>query len=271
MEGFRSELCPKCGKQKQNVSDFSYYDRSKPKGTSTFTGCYDCFNEFETEDNKKEMSITELKSIMARLHTAPQNEQHWLVDSAWGKVNPEIVASHKGANENYYHFKFPYGEIVLNGEEALSANKFRMEFQRIYGVLLPPVRNLKWSTLLTSWLDERTESESEEISDTQEIVDGVLNYITTSRLVKGTGHSVLGTVYYHDEKVLVPSEIIKKLALKVNRNVKLRKVSNILKEFMMGPTKQYWTGTGYIRMWAFNPNHLKIDVSQAIDLEGDDE
>jgi hypothetical protein len=224
-----------------------------------------------TEEEQLETTNLRIYGFMELLKDAPKTQAPQLIWDVWNAILVKGVEVGRGKKENYYTFKLAHGEVVLNELECLNCNKFRMDYQRIYGVLLPNLPATKWSCMLTDWLKKRiTTKDVEEISEQQEVIDAILTNITSSRLINGLGESVFGTVYYHDDAVLVPNETIRTLSLKINRNLSLRKVSSIMENYLIGTTKVYRTPSGSTRMWRFSPPAVGVDVEEAITLSDDD-
>lgn len=235
--------------------------------------CKKCvMNEMDSDSDVISKGVSKIYYLMERLATAENKHKSGIICSIWESIEVLGITVNRGRNENFYHIKLLDGEIVLNEKDSLTCTQFRIDFQRIHGVLLPNLPYTQWACLVTEWLKMRKFGvEVEEISEHQEIIDAIVENITSSRLIKGTGISIFGTVYYHDDAILVPNETIKNLAGKINRNLRLRKVSNIVSDYLLGPTKTYRTPEGVVRMWRFDPVQLNIDVKDAIelDVEGD--
>jgi len=120
---------------------------------------------------------------------------------------------------------------------------------------------------MTQWLIDRKQGEDiEEISPHQEIIDSVLEYINSCVVYNGIGEEMMGVVYWKDNSILVQSNTIKNLAAKIDRNIKLRKITDILGEYLNGNTQQYrLSHGGRIRMWCFDPGKLGITQQQVIE------
>jgi len=226
---------------------------------------------------KKEMAVVgedithKIYYLLERLATANRNTAPGIVWDIWSAIHPTKVVVNPGIKENYYHILLDAGEIVLNESESMTPLKFRMEFQRLYGIVLPNLPYTKWSVLLSEWLRTREEKEAvEEISEEQELIDAVLENLTSSQLVKGIGGARFGIVFWHNGELLVPNSTIKGIATKINRNLRLRRVSSILEDYLVGPSKTYRTPEGVVRMWRFNAERVGINTEEAIEI-GDKE
>jgi hypothetical protein len=212
-------------------------------------------------------------TLITLLRDADKVHAPKLITDIWFGIKPTHVQVNLGKRENYYCIKLDNGgEIVLNEQESLNCTKFRMDYQRITGILLPNLPHTKWACLLTEWLKGRTQGDAlEEMSEQQEIIDAVIEHITSSRLIKGTGASIFGTIYYHEDAVLVPNDTIRNIAVKINRNLRLRRVSNILEDYLLGTTKTYRTVDGVVRMWRFSPAKVGLTEADAIEMGDQDD
>lgn len=220
-----------------------------------------------------ELWLKKIHFLMEMLPTAGKKQPEVIRD-LWDALPVTSVKVDLGKNENFYHFVLDGGgsshEIVVEEVENLTPKKFRIEFQRIYGILLPNLPYTQWACLVTRWLVNRElGSEVEEISEHQEIIDAILENITSSRLIKGMGASIFGTVYYHDDAILVPTDTIRNISEKINRNITLRKVSSIVTDYLLGSTKTYRTAEGVIRMWRFDPAKVGVDTTTALELDSE--
>lgn len=259
--------CVKCGKVTKCLQF--------PDGTY----CPDCvvqrieLTPKEVEALPKGNRVHDLRSKIQCLKDARTDADRSLWNSRiWDELDVEKVVINPGKDGNFYHFKMPDGEIVLDQKDCLDARKFRMEFQRLTHVLLPPINNTRWACQITQWLNKNEEGESEEISEDQELVDEMRGYLTSARLVKGMGGPVFGTAYTNDNgSVLVPNEIIKKLVTRINRNLNLRHAADVLKPLLNKPSRTYSTPEGLVRMWSFDAAASGVDLTKAIELGDENE
>ena len=233
--------------------------------------CSDCVKKKLAE--KSEEDVTQrIYYLLEKLTTANRNTAPRIVWDIWSSIHPTKVIVNPGIKENYYHIILNAGEIVLNESESMTPLKFRMEFQRLYGIVLPNLPYTKWSVLLSEWLRSREEKKAvEEISEEQEIIDAVLENITSSQLIKGVGGARFGVVFWDGNELLVPNSTIKGIVTKINRNIRLRKVSSILEDYLVGPSKTYRTPEGVARMWRFKPDRVGVNPNEAIEINRDDE
>jgi hypothetical protein len=206
--------------------------------------------------------------LMYQLRDANRNIAPTLIMEVWQCITVEEVTVNRGKNENYYRIKLPDGDIILNEQECLLCTKFRTEYQRIYGILLPNLPQVKWACLMTEWLMRRKQGEDvEEVSEHQEIVDAIIEHITSARLIRGVGAPTFGTVYHADDAILVPNDTIRTIATRINRTLQMRKVSSIVSSYLVGSTKTYRTTSGMVRMWRFDPAKVGVNTENALDLE----
>lgn len=211
----------------------------------------------------------DIYSLMEQLEIAKKGQVTGLIQRIWSMINVDNIQVNKGKKENYYQLSVKGSDMILNETECLNCTKFRVEYQRMFGILLPNINQNKWACILTNWLKNRKIEEGhEEISEEQEIVDAILEYLTSARIVKGKPQALYGTIFLETkDNVLVPNETIKKIVSRINRNVTLRKVSCWVKEYTTSPTKVVHTNIGKIRMWCFSPKKCNIDTSIAVNLE----
>ena len=222
---------------------------------------------------KEEQELEELRKKQRRIYElielykeAERGEITETLMRIWNAINIKTVTVNRGQSENYYVFDLGEGTITLNEQECLDSKKFRMEYQKIYGIVLPPIHQGKWACLLTEWLKHRRQGKDiEELSENQEVIDAVLEYITSSRIVKGDLKETFGVVYLKDGNIWVSSKIIKKIVADVERNIKLRKVSEILKPYLATPTTARKTKEGWIRFWVFKADAVGVDITEAVE------
>jgi len=223
-----------------------------------------------TPDELKDTRVERVRQLIRQIPESKRQLE--LVDDIWAEVEVKSVTVDSGEKENFYHLTLADGEIILNDEDSLSCRAFRIAFQRIYGILLPNISFNKWAAHMTGWLEHRQEDvEKEGLSEKQEVIDAILEYLTSSRLVKGVGGAVFGTIYYYKDSVLVPNDIVKKLIVRVNRTIKMRQASNMLRDYSLNKTQPIRTPEGVVRMWMFDPKACGIDVSNVIELGSDED
>jgi hypothetical protein len=242
--------------------------------------CLNCANSNKqppTPQEIRDRSIHKLRLDLERLPTATKMDMPRIIWQCWEHIKPKRITVDVGSKENYYTLELEYGKIQLTEDDCLKSDGFRKQFHRIYGVMLPSLPGPKWAAILSEWEKERSESETEAVSLERDIVDEVINYISTSTLInlgeelQSIDKAAAGVVYLSKGKILVTGETIRKVVSRVDRYLKSRNVSGILRSegLLFGTSTTHRIGNEFVRMWAFDPIKVGVDVGKVITLVED--
>ena len=174
--------------------------------------------------------------------------------------------------EKIYEIYIDNKKIRLEGKEIMDYNIFRLKFFETFGVMLPTFRGIitYWSKLVTTWRKKYGKVEIiEEISESEEAKDMIIDYINACSVVDG--YIVKEGVITLRDKIYVPTKIIKKLLKRENINITLRKLAYLLNDYISAGSIPLKIENRSERFWKFNIEKFNVKDKKIIELEKEEE
>ena len=175
----------------------------------------------------------------------------------WNDVVPQKFRVFK-TDPALYKIEIDGREIAVSSEEILNSQVFRRKFFDEFGIMLPIISQNGWAKLITDWRTNYAVIEQPDafLSEKNEIVEMILDYVKGCREVSDlTLIDRFGTYFIdpNDNSVLVSSFCIKEKLQVHNLKITMRKLREVLEDWIVGNSRVTRCGSSLIRCWAFKP------------------
>lgn len=191
----------------------------------------------------------------------------------WNNLKVEKFLVYPGSNM-FYEIVINDEKIKLEDEDILSNQMFRKEFFNRFGFLLPPLKTITWSELITKWRQERGEvkyDKREELTEDNLAVEEIINFINGAHIVSEIKYTFRGGyIYNNGTRILIPTDTIRELIQQSGVKISLRRLSYLLKDYLLSGTIPYKVGTSTKRFWIFDKSKFDINESRVMEFEKDD-
>jgi hypothetical protein len=185
-------------------------------------------------------------------------------------MTPDGVYIYRG-EPSYYEIVIRDKIIKLNLDEVLTSSVFRKKYFSIFNTMPKPVKAEEWAEVITMWVRNGITKQTEEINDESEVVDDVLRYIKRCRITDKIERCIDNRTIFYDGNgsVYVPNEIIRNIILSSSSKTSLRKVSFLLKDYLLSGSKKITVNDIQKRWWNFSSGKISIDKTMI--MSDDDE
>lgn len=229
------------------------------------------------EDKIKEDFEKEFDGFKTWSFVTPLPDNYVLTESdlkenevMWLRIPVQEVRIYPGSNP-IYEIKIYDKILKLEEEDLLNPNNFRTEYFKFFGVMLSPLSQSKWSRLLTMWRFSKgiiLKEKEETISEEEQILEEIINYINNSHIIDKKEYTFReGYVFLDGENILVPSDILKRVVERLKIKFSLRKLSYILKDYLISGSIRSKIGKDVKRFWAFDLSKFELDTKKVVTFE----
>ncbi len=230
--------------------------------------------KFQTFQNKLQSEAkSDLKPILEDIETKVKPDVATLND--WSDVQEIEKFVIFDGSERIYEIHIDDKIIKLEGKDIMDYNEFRLRFFEKFGRLLETYKGIKsdWSNLVSYWYrkyGEVKKQKTENLSEQQEAVELVIDYINNCSIA--SKHVVKeGLVSIRNDRIYVPTRIIKKILKRENLRVSMRKLAYLLDDYLAAASIPMTINNKSERFWRFRKNSFDLDEEDKIEIQEEED
>lgn len=177
--------------------------------------------------------------------------------------------------EKIYEIHIKNKIIRLEGKEIMDYNVFILKFWEEFGTMLPKYKGIgnDWAKLVGYWYrkyGEISKDKAEYLSPSLEAKELVIDYINNSTI---SDDYVIkeGITTYKNDSLFVPTKILKKILKRNDLRLTMRKLSYILRDFILSGSIPLKIENKSERFWKFNPKKFEVDLKNKLNIMEENE
>ncbi len=177
--------------------------------------------------------------------------------------------------EKIYEIHIKNKVIRLEGKEIIDYNFFILRFWEEFGTILPKYKGIgnDWAKLVGYWYrvyGEISKDKAEYLSPSLEAKELIIDYINNSTI---SDDYVIkeGISTYKNNSLFIPTKIIKKLLKRNEIKLSMRKLSYVLREFLISGSIPLKIENRSERFWKFKPEKFNVDLKTKLNIKEEKE
>lgn len=212
------------------------------------------------------------KNGVMNLYNVPEEKINKEEEISWENLY-DVVKKFRiyEGSERIYNICIDDEIIKLEGKEIMDYNIFILKLFEKKGIMLPTFRGIRshWAKLVTHWrkkYGEIAEDKREDLSETEEAKETIIDYIENSSIVDNYVIKE-GVICLKENLIYVPTRIIKRILKRNALNISMRKLAYILDDYLASGSIPIKISNHSERFWKFKINKFDIEIKKKIEVE----
>jgi len=228
-------------------------------------------------EKKTKERLKELTPLLEKTLTSKENIQATEISNLndWDdiyEINKFVIFQ---GEERIYEIHIKNKVIRMEGKEIIDYNVFILKFWEEFGIMLPKYKGIgnDWAKLLGYWYNkygEISKDKAEFLSPSLEAKELIIDYVNNATI---SDDYIIkeGIITYRNNSLFVPTKIIKKLLKRNDLNLSMRKLSYVLKDYLISGSIPLKIENKSERFWNFDVSKFEVNLDNKLNIQKEED